>query len=193
MIEQEENVKPIYERLDNEPSAWFSRFLVYRNMQNRSLLGAYKLFQARKGTEKHYKQVPGAWKEASEKYDWKFRAELYDDHIQAEIAERQRILFEAEQAEIERILTTDYAQKHKRIAGLARMAHIIENSFIEDGEINYKFLNPDKVREYRGCLDDIAKELGERVKKSEVTGKDGGPLEFVTDWGGGIIEEEDNA
>lgn len=193
---EQDDTQPIWARLTGESNAWFHRFLLYRNMSavERSLLGAYNIYQLRanKSRGKPYSDVSGAWKEAFAKYDWKFRAEQHDAHLQAEQEERQRILFEFEQQEIERILTSDYATMHRRIEALAKMAHTIEASFNdpETQEVNPKWLYPDKIREWRGCLDDIAKELGQRIKKQEVTGKDGGAIEYLVDWGGGAIESE---
>lgn len=99
--------------------------------------------------------------------------------IQAEIERRQSAIREAaeqtEQAEIERILTTGYAAIHNRVQALGRMADLIEQSWheqVEPGQpekIVWQWVTPDKLREWRGCLDDIAKELGQRVKKSDVT------------------------
>jgi len=42
--------------------------------------------------------------------------------------------------------------------------------------IDYQELNTAEIIQLRGVLDDIASEVGERVKKQEVTGKDGKPL-----------------
>lgn len=42
--------------------------------------------------------------------------------------------------------------------------------------VTVKEFNASEVREYRGALDDIAKELGDRKLINEVTGKDGEPL-----------------
>ncbi len=218
MLEQDDT-KPIYEKLDSEPAKWYARFLIYRNMPatDRSLLATVNewlvlkkieeiyalklpaeetsnLLKDVEGQIRPYKNVPGAWRRGAEKYDWKFRAEQYDAHLQAEQEARAALLREIEAAEIERIMTTGYALKHKRIQGLAEMARQIKKSFREDGKetgaIIYQWLTPDKVREYRGCLDDIAKELGERVSKKEVTGANGGPLVFKTEWGGGALAEE---
>lgn len=94
--------------------------------------------------------------------------------IQSERKRRETELAEAEQAEIQRILTSGYAAIHNRVQDLDRMARLIEQSWhdAEDREtIIWAWLTPDKLREWRGCLDDIAKELGQRVKvsKSDVT------------------------
>jgi hypothetical protein len=188
-----------YERLPGEPSSLYAKFRLYRNMQadRRSLLAAYIAYQlgAAKGRDKPYTDVPGAWKKAADRWQWKARAAAYDMHVQAEEDARIAVLLQIELAEKERILTTDYALSYKRIQALTEMAHTIEKSLRnEDGTINYKWLTPDKIREYRGCLDDIAKEVGERIKKTanEHTGKNGGPIEIITEWGGGIVEENED-
>ena len=181
-----------WNRLTDEPANWYNRFLLYRNLgPDRTLIGAVN--KARKSQKKPVQDAPGAWKDASEKYQWKERAEAYDAHLQEEQEKRAAILREIEAAEIERIMTTDYAAKHERVKALAHWAHEIEQSFIdpEEGKINPKWLNPDKLREWRGMLDDIAKELGHRVKETRLTGKDGGAVEIITSWGGGQLEDNE--
>ena len=115
------------------------------------------------------------------------------------VAERERretALREAEEAEIAKIMSTGYAAVHVRIEALSKMADLIKLSFVatdENGKekLEFKWVTPEKIKEFRGCLDDIAKELGHRVAKKEITGKDGGPIEFTTEWGGGALENED--
>lgn len=214
----ETDVQPIWERLEGEPNNWYARFLLYRNMKatDRSLLAAVnewlvlkkideisalplsaqeksELFRDIEGQIRAYKNAPGAWRRSAEKYDWKFRAEQYDAHLQAEQEKRQQVLREVEAAEIERIMTTGYAAKHKRIEALASMADLIKLSFLseEDNKVNFAWVTPDKIREFRGCMDDIAKELGDRVNKKELTGKDGGPIAFTTEWGGGALASDE--
>lgn len=186
--------KPIYERLEGEPSHWFARYLIYRDIKpiERSLLGACNRYlqQASKSRSKPYKDVSGAWKDAFSKWRWKERAEAYDAAILAEQERNAAILRALEEEEKQRILSEDYALVHKRIQALARMAHIIEGSFIdsETKEITYKYMSPDKLREWRGCLADIALELGHRIKKSENKVE---ITEFTTEWGGGIAEDDE--
>lgn len=175
-------VQPIWERQPEEPSLWFARFLLYRNEKpaRRELLEAARIYQAQasKGPYKPYKHTPGAWKVQAEQWNWKDRAEAYDKARQAEQEAREAAYREYEAAERERILTTGYALMEKRIEELSSVVDLIKGSFKLDGEIAYQWVTPDKIRELRGCLDDIAKELGHRVKKTEVTGKDGGAIEI---------------
>lgn len=194
MPEPDDNTQPIYERLKNEPNGWFHRFLLYRNMgPTRSILGAFHVEKVAK-SESLPNCAPDSWYKASHKHDWKFRAELYDK-AQYERAEANRKALEAlEQEEIARIMSSGYAAIHERVKGLDRIAKVLEASFTDKdtGDIQYQFLTPDKIREFRGCLDDIAKELGARSKKVELTGKAGQAIEIVTtQWGGGVLDQED--
>ncbi len=74
----------------------------------------------------------------------------------------------------EKATETGYAIFYKRIHDLGVIA---ERMFklLEVGP-----LPPATIREFRGLLDDIAKEKGERIRKEaiELTGKDGGPIEI---------------
>lgn len=119
-----------------------------------------------------------------------------DTEFQVERARREKDLAEAEEAEIKRILTTGYAAVHERVKALDHMARELEKSYEhpDTGHVYQLRNSPEHVREWRGILDDIAKELGQRVKlsKSELTGKDGGPIEFVTEWGGGVLSDGDD-
>lgn len=196
----EQEIRPIWARQDGEPGAWFARFLIYRGCKPASgrLHDAYVscMAQAGKSPRKPSQSVdvPGAWKEKADQWQWKKRAEAYDAMLQAEAEERAKALRDLEAAEIEKIMTSGYALIHNRVQGLDQMARDIRESMIdpETKEINPKWVYPDKIREYRGCLDDIAKELGARVKKTELAGKDGGPIEYSVDWGGGVIEDSDD-
>lgn len=197
----EREIQPIWNRQPDEPAPWFARFLVFRGCKPASgrLHDAYVSYmsQAGKSLKKPSQEVdvPGAWKEKADKWQWKKRAEAYDAMLQAEAEERAARLRELEAAEIERVMTSGYALLHNRVSGLDAMARLIEKSWLDENAeagVNFKWLSPDKIREYRGCLDDIAKELGARTKKTELSGKDGGPIEFLTDWGGGVIDNQDN-
>lgn len=101
---------------------------------------------------------------------------LNDALVQTELERLRTAAREAEEREIERIMTTGYAAVHERVKGLDATARLIEKSWHDpDGkEIVYQWLTPDKVREWRGCLDDIAAETGGRVKqvKQENTNPD---------------------
>lgn len=193
MPDSTEVTQAIWERQPGEPARWYARFLLYRGMgAGRSLLACFHREEALKGTKKRSNHVPGSWSQACERWHWKARAEAYDADQQAQAEERRRVLLEIEAEEEKRILTSGYALIHKRIDKLTRWIDALDESMVdpETGKINPKWVSSNKVEQIRGSLDDIAKELGHRVKKSEVSGKDGGPIIFQTEWGGGVLSEE---
>ncbi len=180
----------IYERQDTEPNNWYSRFLLYRGMgASRTLLGAVHL--AEKSGKKRSKKVPGAWDAIFEKWNWRGRSDEYDAHVQAEQEAREAAYRAYEDAERERLLSTGLALAEKRVEALEGLYALIKKSFLdaETHELAFKFVTADKIREARGCLDDIAKEVGGRVKKDKV--EHSGSVEFRTEWGGGRLEESE--
>ena len=64
-------------------------------------------------------------------------------------------------------------------------------SFCTETMESYDEFNKAEVDAYRGVLDDIAKELGHRVHKTEVMGEDGGPVKVEMIALGGIDPDED--
>ena len=94
-------------------------------------------------------------------------------------------------------LNEGLALKTERIKKLKQLATLMEGDlfggllWVEDvkgvgsGEIaqivDFEEFNKSEVDAYRGVLDDIAKELGERALRQEVTGREGEPVkvEFI--------------
>lgn len=92
-----------------------------------------------------------------------------DEAFQAERTRRETALREAEEAEIQRILTTGYAAVHERVKALDHQAREMEKPYTgETGKVYHLRNSPEHMREWRGLLDDIAKETGGRVKKQEI-------------------------
>jgi len=90
-------------------------------------------------------------------------------------------------------LTTGLALKENRVKMLQGLADLLSRDIFKNGLLwtenakglgsgpdferyDYKEFNAAEVRELRATLEDIASEVGERVKKQELTGKDGKPL-----------------
>lgn len=76
-----------------------------------------------------------------------------------------------------------YVDKTQRITGLSRLAVSAREQYearplVKElrGNTVYEHFNDNAFNAFRGALDDIAKELGERKTITEVTGKDGDPL-----------------
>lgn len=86
-------------------------------------------------------------------------------------------------------LSSGLAIKENRVAALQRLAQLMgkdlfggflwteETKGVGSGEaaiiLDYDEFNTAEVAQFRGVLDDIAKEMGGRVQKAELTGKDG--------------------
>lgn len=165
-----------YERMPDEPHRWYSRFLLYRDMgPARSVLGAENIERVTRGHEKsHY--TSGGWREAAKTWQWRTRAEAWDE-------EQQR----------EALASTKYALVSERAKLLDRW--ISTQDTIMVAQVADKgYARADALEQLRGLLDDMAKEVGGRVKlaKQELTGKDGGPIAFSTEWGGGALEADDD-
>jgi hypothetical protein len=48
--------------------------------------------------------------------------------------------------------------------------------------VEFEEFNAAEVQQYRGVLDDIAKEVGDRTQKTELTGADGGAINIIVNW-----------
>lgn len=189
-----------WDQQEGEKSTEYHKFLLFRDMpaQDRSILGAYKLAleKSEKKREKARppRTFPSSWRDCADKWQWLKRADAYDAWMLAEAQAKAERLKQLEEEEEAKILSTGYARKARRVEQLSILYDDLKASYHEvekKEQIVYQWLTPDKAREMRGCLDDIAKELGERVKKAELTGKDGGAMEFVCEWGSGVIEGEE--
>jgi hypothetical protein len=164
----------LWERLadKNESSRAFAAFCIYRDLtpKERSIDKAYivYLMQNNKGTNKEQirNKAPGAWNDWSTKYDWVNRAKTFDDF-------RFQKQSEIKQSEIDRIIADcGYAGMHERVKALAEVADILKAE-IKSKEKLYLFgklgetFNKDLIDQYRGTLEDIAKEVGGRVVRTE--------------------------
>lgn len=89
-------------------------------------------------------------------------------------------------------LKTGLSQKAERVKKLAQLAELMEKDLfngvlwvddvkmIGSGQfqerVEFEEFNAAEVAQYRGVLDDIAKEVGDRSQRTELTGKDGGDV-----------------
>lgn len=79
-------------------------------------------------------------------------------------------LRQAEEAEITRIMTTGYAATHERVKALDYQAREMEKPYIsEKGNTYYLRNSPEHTQQWRGLLEDIAKETGGRTKGDAAT------------------------
>lgn len=68
-----------------ENNLWYSRFLIFRDMGPvRSILGAQRI-EARRIGKMDPKWTGSSWKEASQKFHWRERAEAWDRYQREEV------------------------------------------------------------------------------------------------------------
>lgn len=159
----------IWEKREGE-GRWYARFLLYLNMgAGRSLLGAVNLEKSSERAEKSRKKqsirVPGAWNDAFKQWEWRKRAQVFDE-------EQQRLA----------LASTKYASVSERAKLLGRWISTQDTIMVAD-VADKGYARADSMEQLRGLLDDMAKETGGRVKVTkanlEHTGKDGGPVQTV--------------
>jgi len=114
-----------------EPMRWFGRFsAIYRPMgTERSLLGAVNLHRVKNGAKKG-NSVPGSWEEAFNQWDWKNRAEAWDQYER----NRQADLFQ-ERADAWRANRFEDAEKLREKANeLLRLPVIKRTGVDQEGQ-----------------------------------------------------------
>lgn len=131
-----------------------------------------------------------AWSAA---FGWQARLKAIADQ-QAREAEEREAAYRRE------ILETGYGLATERIRSLKQLAETLfgelqdpKYRWVRDvkllgrGEsaeaIDIERFNHHEFEQFRGILDDIAKEKSERIRRTELTGKDGGPIEVDPDAG----------
>lgn len=159
-----------WERRENEPNLWYSRFVAYRNMgTSRSLLGAVSAERklAQKGAAK---SVPQSWYEAAKTWDWKARAEAWD-------ADQRRIADEARGVEL---------HEERKRAGESRreIVKALDNLLrgtIATAQKAKVPLSPTELTRLASAAQKLFEmsrlELGEPTSISEISGRDGQPIE----------------
>jgi hypothetical protein len=70
-------MRPLWERLPDEPAHWHDRFEVYRLLgPTRTLSGAYRFHCQADGSS--VRHLPGAWRRAAAQWQWSRRAAAWD-------------------------------------------------------------------------------------------------------------------
>lgn len=191
---------------EGEPDLWYGRFRAYLLMGIKRSVNAVFAKEARKDGKRRGIEAPGAWYDTEKTWKWKERARAYDESVRVE---EDRIIAE----EKEKILRSGYALMHKRVQELDRLSRrLVAMTKDEDKvwlpdvksiqvgieiyeRVDLVHFNAPLFTLIEKYFASIAAELGERVKKQELTGKNGGPLEvreYVTEWGGGSLEEDED-
>ena len=124
----------------------------------------------------------------SARFGWQERAAAYDARLEAD-----------KDARTAEIMQSGLAVAHERVVKLKDLAGFLEGQLYEQGEdgvyhnvwlpdvkqigsgldaerVDIERFNAPIIEQYRGTLDDLAKETGGRKERHEVTGADGAPL-----------------
>lgn len=199
-----EERKPWEQRIDEgEPDLWYGRFNVYLRLGTKRSVNAVFQKETKKSKEKTRTNTGPDWYEAAKQWNWGSRARDYDEYQRAE---EDRIIAE----EREKVLRSGFALQHKRIQLLDRLSRKLirmtndeekiwipetktisgENSTVIVEKITFNAPLFQQIRSYQA---DIAAEMGERVKKTELTGKDGGPIQVGRDPNLQLLTDEELA
>lgn len=186
-----------------ESDLWFGRFRAYLLMGFRRSVQAVFQQELEENGGNWRDEAHGSWYEYAKKYNWQARAAAYDAHW----LEEQDELIKQER---EIVLRTGFAVQHRRIQSLDKILNkLLEMTEDEDkvwlpdvkaigtGEfaervdlVNFNAPLFTLIDKYKAA---IAAEMGERVKKKEITGKDGGAVEFEIELVGNRPEEDDES
>lgn len=190
---EESREQASWERLPGESLTWFRRFEQFRLMVPvRTVAAVYHQeasVKPRKNASNGSGKVPGDWYEIAKQWQWEERAAAWDAY---ETARVEAIITH----EREKALRAGLALMHKRVEALAAIAHqledymgdksrvwladvkIVATGMGQSERVDLEVFNHELFKEYREYLDDIAEEVGGRVKKQEVNNK-GNPLSQV--------------
>ena len=157
--EDEQDSEDIWERriAQSEPMRWYARFLLYRDMGSaRTLLGTVHLEEqkpkkAQKSPKKPSESVPGAWKDAFRDWEWRKRAEAWDE-------EQERLAQAA----------CKYTRISERVKVLDRWVDT-QDGIMRTSVKDAGYARADSIEQLRGLLDDIAKETGGRVRQTKAS------------------------
>lgn len=162
-----------WEQMDKEPQRWFNLFNDFRLLgPNRTLRKLYRNKREQRGMPdipQNY-GAPSNWAHYYRDWRWKERAEAWDEVVR-----------EKQEDDTVDVLGSGLALAHNRIVKLVELADRIEGILLDPKAK----ISPYLVEQYRGILDDIAKEKGERSKEVRLTGTKGGPVVIETSWGRG--------
>lgn len=181
-------VEPIWDQQPGESALWYNRFLRYLAIKgSRKLIYAYReeADETKGKVKRDYIQAPPQWKAASAYWRWEERALGWD---------RKRLDTERDMEDDikERVMSQPLAQRYGRVQKLAALHDVLEAEVYkrdpmtgelvnlwsaapvsvkatvgwEVGEVR-KF-NADLIMQYRGVLDDIASEMGQRKDYSDI-------------------------
>lgn len=185
-----------------EPDLWYGRFRAYLLMGFKRSVQAVFHQEAEENRGNPRGEAQGHWYEYAKKYNWEERAQAYDKHW---IEEQDKLI--AQEREV--VLRKGFALDYKRIEALNKLADKMVQWADDDSKVwlvkkqdvtgdgfskhtEEEVFNAPMLGMIEKYFAGIAAEKGERVKKQELTGKDGEPMRFITEWGGGRLEDDES-
>lgn len=196
-----------WEQYDDEPTLWHGRFVKFLRLGSKRSVNAVYAKETKQKQVKPSTNIGPEWYEAAKQWNWAKRAKDYDEYQRAE---EDRIIEE----ERDKVLRSGFALQHKRIELLDKLSRKLirytndeEKIWIPETKTITTTQGKDKSQEQivekivfnaplfqqiRNYQADIAAEMGERVKKQELTGKDGGSMEFEIELVGNRPEDEES-
>lgn len=170
----------LWERQESEPNLWYERFMLYFMLgPSRSLRQA--ILQETKGDKERQISVPQSWWDAYKTWNWKERAEAYDEY------RRKQVFTEGNAYDVRRVERLNYYS--------LRLEQELDKIFASLPKKPKKpWFNHFLYEKYLQTLEALAQETGGRVKttKQEVTGKDGGAVEFEIELVGNSPDSDDD-
>ena len=141
-----------------EPNLWYDRFVLFLHMgPSRSLLGAVHLEEAQKSAEKRSHSVPGAWFDAAKEWNWRERAEGWDDY------RRKQVFTTGNAYDVNRAEKLNHYSERLE-AELNKMLDKLAKK--KSGKV---WFNQFLYEKYLQTLEALAQETGGRVKKQDIT------------------------
>ncbi|MFA6134449.1 MAG: hypothetical protein WC869_10595 [Phycisphaerae bacterium] len=129
--------RKVWEQMPGESGRWYARFTRYREMgPDRSLLAAVNEMRDQKG-QKRSCNTPGAWRRISFEYQWKVRAEAWDEF------ERQRKELQAKQ---------DMQEARQKLAAAASKAVDVLAGQLGDGGAGVQKAAADDILDRAGIV-----------------------------------------
>jgi hypothetical protein len=156
-----------WERRPGEPNRWFARFECYRLAgPNRSLLGTVKAERAQRAA-KSSTSVPQAWAKNAKQWQWRQRAEAWDEHARGQT----RALQAQEIEEMNRRHVQEAMALQSK--ALQRLKALELNHFSAQDVLRY-FIEAAK-------LERTARGEPESIAEQRLTGAGGGTLVFTVE------------
>jgi hypothetical protein len=158
---------PLWERQPEEPNRWYARFERYRLAgPGRSLLGTVTAERAERGVQRST-SVPQAWAKNAKKWQWRDRAEAWDEH--------ERGLARAAHTEEVQEMNRRHIQEAKALQSKA---------FQKLKSLDIEKLSPADVLRYfveAAKLERTAQGEPERIDEQRLTGTGGGAVVFTVE------------